>query len=95
MKISKLERVQSIPLDERLSRWARQIEDCPFLAGAVVEADLQAGVPRVAVHTLPNKPQGAIVLSVNTPASVAVTDIGDKTITLTASADCKVKLWVW
>jgi hypothetical protein len=95
MKIGKLERLQSIPLDERLSRWARQIEECPFLAGVVVEAALQTGVPKAITHTLQNKPQGAFVLSVNVPACVAVTDIGDRTITLTANADCMVKVWVW
>ncbi len=83
-------------LKDRIAEFTHQLELNPTLDGALVESEnLAATTPRELNHKLGRQPSGWILTDIDAAATVHRTAWDDKTISLEASADATVSVWVF
>jgi hypothetical protein len=83
-------------LKDRIAEFAQQLEINPTLDGALVESEnMVAATPRALNHKLGRQPRGWILTDIDAAATVHRTAWDDKTISLEASANATVSVWVF
>lgn len=70
--------------------------ECPLLNGNLVkDVSITAGTPVDVNHGLGRMPQGWFVVGIGSASSVFATGVNKSVLTLDASADTTVNLWVF
>jgi len=85
-----------VQLQDRLEAFFKAIEDCPLVDGRGIEdVAITSGTPLEVEHLLGRVPEGYVVTKRSAGASVFHTAIDDEHLTLDASANVTVNLWVY
>lgn len=97
MEISKIKKTHSNKEEKKfqdsVEYYLNQI-NAPFLRGVEITATLTTSAQNIS-HKLGRKPRGWFVISINANSNVYSTASDDRFLSLTASATCTVKLWVF
>lgn len=103
MKIKPLEIQQPADLNTTLStahlqNFTHQIESNPLISGRLIEGVvLTLAAPVIINHRLGKRPQGWIIVDVQSAGTPIIkrTAWDNLTLTLATSADCTVSIWVF
>jgi hypothetical protein len=91
---------RNLPWPQADPKWAAQLD--PLLANPLVngrqidDITLVANTPQIVYHSLGQLPQGWVVVDTNANAYIRRTQpFNTKTITLEASADAVISIWIY
>lgn len=80
---------------DTIREWADSVSSSQIIHGVLIK-DVVVGVaPQRIFHSLGRRPVGVVVAISSVPIMLAVTERDEKTITVQASSDCTVSLWVF
>lgn len=79
---------------DNVTSWAAQFEPCPFLIGSLIETTITTA-DTIINHKLQKQPEGFLVLDQTANSVIWRTSWNNETITLRASANVSVKIWVF
>lgn len=99
MKIRNFARIRSATpimelVQDSLAKFFRPLEVNPYIDGVELDATIVAGTPVAISHGLGRTPVGWWVTDVAVATAVFRTAWSDSTITLDASVNCTIKVWV-
>lgn len=100
MKLVNFSRIRSAApiielVQDALQRYFIQLQDVPFLVGRSLNTSITAGTPVVLYHALGRTPVGWWVTDINAASIVYRSAWDESSITLNASVNCTVSVWVY